>query len=448
MLPDPYPVLPWTAPCRGQVRVPGSKSLTNRALILAALAEGQTRLRGALFSRDSHLLIQGLEALGFSIEADPGAQAITVKGQGGRIPNAKARLFVGNAGTAARFLTALVCLHPRGHYSFDGDAEMYRRPMGGLIDTLASAGAQFVFHGEPGCFPFEVRTGGLKGGNLQVDAGASSQMLSALMMIAPLAEDPVRIKAQGARPAFVEMTAGLMRQFGIQIEGSPTTGYSVPGSQAWAPPEGGAFAIEPDVTAASYFLTLPAVVGGSLTVQGLGSDLLQGDSAYISVLQSLGLGIEQDARGWSVGTVAAPSSDPRLFNFETFSDTFLSLAAVAPLFPGPIRIEGIGHTRHQETDRIHAVATELTRVGAVVREGGDFLDIQPFPDGFAPPAPRVRVQTYRDHRVAMSFAILGCSPRFGSAMPWLEIADPGCCGKTFPGFFGVLQDLYRFCHDR
>jgi 3-phosphoshikimate 1-carboxyvinyltransferase len=448
MLPDPYPVAPWTAPCRGKVQVPGSKSLTNRALLLAALAEGETQLTGALFSRDSQLLVDGLEALGFDIQCDPQAASITVKGAGGGIPAAEADLFIGNAGTAARFLTAFVCLREGGRYTFDGDEEMYRRPMAGLIETLQGLGAEFVFLGEPGCFPFEVRTRGLPGGNWRLDASASSQMLSALLMVAPHVRDEVRITATGARPAFVQMTAGLMRQFGIDLAGDPVSGYTVPGGQGIRPPGGGKFPIEPDVTAASYFLTLPMVVGGSLTVAGLGSQLLQGDADYIGVLESLGLQIVPSAEGWTATAGAQPARAPREFNFETFSDTFLTLAAVAPLLPCPVRITGIGHTRHQETDRIHAMAAELQALGATAREEGAALAIEPFPSGFTPSASMHTVRTYRDHRVAMSFAILGCSPRLGNAGPWLAIADPACCGKTFPGFFGVLGNLYRNCHDK
>ena len=447
MLPDPYPVRPWTAACRGEVSVPGSKSLTNRALLLAALGEGETRLSGALFSRDTELLMQGLEALGFVVKGDPLTTTISVKGEGGRIPNAKARIFVGNAGTAARFLTAFVCLRDGGRYAFDGDEEMYRRPMRGLIEALQSLGAEFVFHGEPGCFPFEIRTRGLRAGNWRLDASASSQMLSALMMIAPHAPGEVRIQAGAVRPAFVEMTAGLMRQFGIRIVGDAASGYVFPGGQQWPPPAGGSFAIEPDVTAASYFLTLPMVVGGSLTVRGLGTGLLQGDGAYAGVLRTLGLTVDCSSAGWTASAQGSLAPQAHTFDFESFSDTFLTLAAVAPLLPAPVRINGIGHTRYQETDRIHAVATELQRLGAQAQEGPDFLDLAPFPVDRAGPPDPVRVQTYKDHRVAMSFAILGCCPRFGLDQPWLFIDDPACCGKTFPGFFEVLDNLYRFCHD-
>ncbi|HSH09886.1 MAG TPA: 3-phosphoshikimate 1-carboxyvinyltransferase [Oceanipulchritudo sp.] len=447
MLPDPYPVRPWTAPCQGEIRLPGSKSLTNRALVLAALSDGVVQLEGALFSRDTRILIDGLTALGFSVQANENQECITVAGQGGCIPKAAARLFVGNAGTAARFLTALVCLHPNGRFTFDGDEEMRKRPMAGLIESLEALGARFSFAGEPGCFPFEVKTAGLPVSDWQVDASASSQMLSALMMVAQPVSGTVKIKASGVRPAFVEMTAGLMRQFGSDIKGSPEEGYLVRGQASYRSPAAQVFQIEPDVSAASYFMILPAVTGGYLKLAGLRRDMLQGDLAFAGVLESIGMQVEEDSSGWLVRFAGFHSGSAREFNFETFSDTFLTLAAVAPLLPFPVRITGIGHTRHQETDRIRAMATELARLGARVGEEAAALGVDPFPAGFSPPIDPVTIQTYRDHRVAMSFAILACSSRFGSS-PWLRIADPACCGKTFPGFFRELEKLYHISHDK
>ncbi|MGC9452328.1 MAG: 3-phosphoshikimate 1-carboxyvinyltransferase [Oceanipulchritudo sp.] len=447
MLPDPYPVRPWEAPCRGEVVVPGSKSLTNRALLLAALAAGETRLSGALFSRDTRLLIEALAALGFDLEADPEGASIRIVGRGGSIPGAHGRFHVGNAGTVARFLTAFVCLRPGGRFGFDSDEEMYRRPMGGLIEALQSLGARFHFKGRPGCFPFEIETAGLPGGDWHVDARASSQMLSALLLVAPKAGGEVRLQAPAVRPAFVEMTAGLLRQSGVTIEGSAGEGFRIPGNQQWNAPPEGEFAIEPDVTAASYFLTLPAVTGGSLLLRGLHDRMLQGDRAYAGILKRLGLSVRQETQGWRVEAGTFPAVPGGSFDFEEFSDTFLTFAALAPLLPFPVRVTGIGHTRHQETDRVRAMATELRRVGSPVNEGPDFLQIGPFPPDLTADRFPVDIETYRDHRIAMSFAVLGSSPRFGAGSPWLRIRDPECCRKTFPGFFAQLQDLYLKCHD-
>ena len=447
MLADPYPVQPWSDPCRGEVRLPGSKSLTNRALMLAALSDGRVRLTGALFSRDTRIMATILKELGFYLIKNPEEEWIEIIGRAGAIPNATGHLYVGNAGTAARFLTAFVCLHPNGHYFIDGDEEMQVRPMGGLIEALKKQGARFTFHGQDGCFPFEVHTSGLKGGHWRVDATASSQMLSALMMVAPLARDPVRIECPNVRPAFVNMTAGIMKQWGAIIAGTPQEGYDLRAGQTYEVPADGEFPIEPDVTAASYFMMLPGVVGGQLHILGFQQNMLQGDQAFARVIHELGLEIEQTSKGWLVkaGTSLSPGSHS--FDFTAFSDTFLTLAAVAPLVPSPVSINGIGHTRFQETDRIHGMATELKRIGAEVEERETSMMIHPFDKEFIKQSDPVIVETYKDHRVAMSFGILGCSNRFGDS-PWLHIADPGCCGKTFPRFFDELNRLYRFSHDK
>lgn len=447
MLPDPYLVPVWTTPCRGSVKVPGSKSLTNRALILAAMCDGAVRLEGALFSRDSELLVANLRRLGFEVRADEAAAEFDIQGRGGLLPVSKADLFVGNAGTVARFLTAFLCLRPEGEFFLDGDEEMRRRPMGALLASLQTLGAEFAFHGQQDCFPFTIRTNGVPGGRWYVDASASSQMLSALLMIAPFADGEVDLQSSGARPAFVNMTAALMRQFGACADGNSREGFRVSNRKRYAIP-GSAFRIEPDATAASYFLTLPLVVGGALTVDGLHDGMLQGDTEYARVLQSLGLTVEDLPEGWRVSVSGRTPSRSDTFDFEYFSDTFLTLAAVAPLLSSPLTIRGIGHTRFQETDRIHAVATELRRAGATVEEGEDFLGIQPFAKPWAVPSEPLLVETYRDHRVAMSFAITGCCDLTGSGKPWLAVRDPSCCGKTFPGFFTVLEDLYQKCHDR
>jgi 3-phosphoshikimate 1-carboxyvinyltransferase len=446
-LPDPYPVRPWTAPCRGVVTLPGSKSLTNRALVLAALQEGVTRLQGALFSRDSRLLFEGLRALGFAVRTDASGSAIEVEGRGGEIPRAQADLFVGNAGTVARFLTALVCLHPEGRFRMDGDEEMRRRPMRGLIECLATLGARFTFHGEQGCFPFEVGTSGLRGGTWRVDAAASSQMLSALMMVAPLASGPVRLHAPGVRPAFVEMTARLMGQFGIRPDGDPASGYRIADGQRYRR-SGREFPVEPDATAASYFMILPFVAGGSLLIEGMRDGLLQGDVAFADVLRQLGWSIREEAAGWRVEGPRQPVREaPAEFSFEAFSDTFLTLAAVVPLLPGPVTLSGIGHTRFQETNRIAAMAAGLTAAGARVVTGDDRITVQPLAQPGSLLEHPVRIPTFKDHRVAMSFALLGCHDRRGDGLPWLAVEDPACCGKTFPGFFAELENLYRKCHD-
>jgi 3-phosphoshikimate 1-carboxyvinyltransferase len=438
---DPLPIMPITSSLAGVVTLPGSKSLTNRALILAALADRLVTIEGALFSRDTELMVAALRNLGFSVEVDAAQRRIAVEGRGGCIPGAEASLLVGNAGTVARFLTAMLQVHPAGSFNLDGDAPMRQRPMRGLLDTLAAQGARFVFGGEPGCFPFKMHTRGLAGGDWSVDASASSQMLSALLMIAPLAGSPVTVLAPGTRPAFVKITLEQMRQFGIRAEADWETGRFTVYPGAYTHPDG-IYKIEPDVTAASYFMALPYVTGGSLTLADLPPELLQGDARFREVVEAMGLVVQTGPDGWTVRKEFGPGGALD-FDFETFSDTFLTLAALTPLLPYPTTIRGIGHTRHQETDRVKAMQTELHKLGQTVEVSEDTLRViprRPVLEEMAMEGQTV-IKTYEDHRVAMSFGILGCADIRGDGKSWLAIGDPTCCGKTFPEFFQVLGGL-------
>jgi 3-phosphoshikimate 1-carboxyvinyltransferase len=389
------PIQPFTQPVRGSVTLPGSKSITNRALILAALGKGATTLHGALFSRDTHIMVAALRALGFVIVTDEHALTVTVAGRGGEIPVREARLDIGNAGTAARFLTAFVCLRPDGIYHFDGDEAMRRRPIGALLEALESQGAQTSARS----FPFTLQTAGLHGGQVELDASESSQMLSALLMVAPHAKSPLRVKLKGAAGSkpFVAMTEAMVRQF------------------AAAPAD---YRIEGDASAASYFLALPVVTGGKLALPNYGGPL-QGDMKFSEVIGA----VAREKRGLDR-------------NFREFSDTFLTLAAIAPLLDGPTKISGIAHTRKQETDRVAGMAAELRKLGQHVVETEDALEIHP-----RPLVSGVEIETYHDHRFAMSFGILGCHDLLKNGQPWLTIKDPGCCAKTFPAFFDLLAGL-------
>jgi len=413
LLADPLSILPFTAPARGSVTLPGSKSITNRALILAALAEQPVTLRGALFSRDTRIMVAALRALGFRVETDEAELTITVWGQGGKIPNAEATIDVGNAGTAARFLTALVCLRKGGVYHFDGDAAMRARPIAGLLDALAQQGAV----ADSQKFPFTLRTNGLPGGVVTLDASASSQLVSALLLVAPRANTPLRVELLGetvSKP-FIKMTERMVAQFAAASFSD--------------------YAIEGDATAASYFAALPVVTRGGVTINGLtlGLDALQGDTAFFSLLAEHRLITRVGERVESTGKAnrGGISAD-----FNAFSDTFLTLAAIAPLLDGPTKITGIAHTRHQETDRVAGMARELRKLGQEVIETEDSLEIHP-----RPLPPGQVIETYHDHRFAMSFGVLGCYDLHGNGQPWLSIKDPACCGKTFPHFFEVLETL-------
>ena len=335
-LPPQLPILPFTKPVRGSVTLPGSKSITNRALILAALGTKTVTLRGALFSRDSRIMIAALQALGFKVEYDEAALTIRVEGRGGVIPNREAKIDVGNAGTAARFLTAFVCLRPDGVYHFDGDEAMRRRPIGALLQALAMQGAKATSDR----FPFTLRTAGLPGGTVELDASESSQMLSALLMVAPHAKSPLTVKLTseaGSKP-FVVMTEAMVQQFGA----GPVD-----------------YDIEGDASAGSYFLALPLVTGGTLNFTNYGGGL-QGDVKFREVVAAVGSARRAVTQ-----------------NFREFSDTFLTLAALAPLLDGPTKISGIAHTRKQETDRVAGMARELTKLGQHVIETEDSLEIHP-----------------------------------------------------------------------
>jgi 3-phosphoshikimate 1-carboxyvinyltransferase len=443
---------PFRGPARGLARVPGSKSVTNRALILAALAEGETILDGALFSRDTHILCTALRELGFSITEEPTLARIRVIGLGGKIPKSQARLHVGNAGTAARFLTALLCLCPDGTFKLDGDDAMRARPMAGLLRALEGAGAKATAAdgGRADGFPLTLRTAGMTGGEILCDASASSQMLSALLMVAPLAPG-LRVTLSGSTVSepFVTMTERMVADFGRPLSRVGSTwSCASPGPYRAR----GRHVIEPDATAASYFVALPAVAGkgSSLRLASYAEGGLQGDVAFAGVARSCGAslaaeGVDCIATDWS----ALQGGD---FDFNAFSDTFLTLAALGPILSTPLTIRGIAHTRRQETDRLLAMATELTRLGAHVEPTPEALRANPSLNHLTVHPSRetirqatlggpVRIQTYEDHRVAMSFAILGSLDLHGDGRPWVEIEDPKCVGKTFPGFYAALEAL-------
>jgi 3-phosphoshikimate 1-carboxyvinyltransferase len=434
-LPDTLAVEPFARPVSGAVGLPGSKSLTNRAMLLSALCDGPVTLTGALFSEDTAIMAEALRRLGFTVDEDEASREIRIGGRGGEVPAAEAELFTGLAGTAARFLTALCAASRRGVYRIDGAAQMRRRPMKGLIQALRTQGADIRCLGAEGFLPVEIHANGLRGGAVPIDARESSQMLSALLMVAPLACDAVVAKPEGGvRMPFVRMTLRQMAQFGLRdswheepdgaIEVRPAA-YRSPGS----------YAVEPDATAASYFAALPVVAGGSLSLDGLRpeSESLQGDVRFLGVLAQSGATVTAGAGGTTVSFGRGAPARGVTQDFSGISDTFLTLAAIAPLLEGPTRILGIGHTRRQETDRVSGMAAELRRLGQEVVETQDSLEIRP-----APLRRGLTVATHGDHRFAMSFAVLGCRDLRGDGGPWLSVADPACCAKTFPEFFDLL----------
>lgn len=444
-LPDRLPVIPFTRAVSGPVEIPGSKSLTNRALLLAALSDRPVTLTGALFSDDTRLMAEALRQLGCTVVEDAAARTISVSEQSNAFHSSSpVEIFVGLAGTAARFLTALCAAAPRGTYRIQGTARMNQRPMKGLIDALRALGADIRCTGVEGFFPIEIQARGLRGGPVSIDATESSQMLSALLMVAPLATSPVEVTAVGGvRWPFVHMTALMMQDF--QPEAAPPVerldAFRFRVKNNLRPPyrPSGPVAIEPDATAASYFAALPFVVGGDTLLSHLHLGK-QGDTAFLDVLRRAGAAVTPTASGFEVCFVNSAARVGITQNFSEFSDTFLTLAAIAPLLSGTTTISGIAHSRKQETDRVDGMFNELRRLGQGVEQTEDTLTITP--DLAALRAARGTViQTYHDHRFAMSFAILGSHDLHGDGLPWLTIDNPSCCAKTFPRFFDVLASL-------
>ena len=424
-------IAPITHPLNASLRVPGSKSITNRALLLAALADGITRLHNALFSDDSLYLVSALQGLGFNVEINPKEAIMTVNGLGGRIPAGHADLFIGNAGTTARFLTAFLTLG-QGDYVLDGEARMRERPIGDLVVALEQLGAQVIAtpNQDMLCPPVSIHANGLPGGRAAIAGDISSQFLSALLMVAPYAREGVTLEITtdlNSQP-YVGMTLGLMAEFGIVVEHEDFHRFTVKPTQ-YNPRE--AFWIEPDASAAATFFAAPALCGGSVCVEGLGRFSAQGDIRFLDVLAQMGCGIQEGAQGI---TVSAPPSGQALqgvdVEMSAMPDTAQTLAVVAPFASSPTRIRGIASARYKECDRISATVTELRRLGVQVDEHQDGLTI--YPVETIQPA---TVQTYNDHRMAMAFALLGLRAS------GVQIENPGCVSKTFPEFFQVLELL-------
>ncbi len=417
-------VRPVSHPLDATVSVPGSKSITNRALLLASLADGTTRLSNALFSDDSCYFARALEALGFDVKLDQARTSITVQGLGGAIPSKNAALFIGNAGTAARFLTALLTLG-HGEYLLDGDARMHERPIADLVSALNQLGARV--EAPSGCPPVRVAAAGLPGGRAVLRGDISSQFLSALLIAAPYAAHPVLLELStdlNSRP-YVDLTLNMMHAFGVHVQREGYSRFAIAGGQ-YRPADD--FAIEPDASAASYFFAAAAICGGTVRVPGLTSSSAQGDMAFTRVLAEMGCTVVQ-APGYTevIGTGSLRGVDVDL---SSLPDTAQTLAAIAPFAATPTVIRGIESARLKESDRVHATCTELARLGVRVREHADGMTIQPC----VAPQP-ASIRTYNDHRMAMAFSLIGLR------VPGVHIEDPACVSKTFPGYFDVLESL-------
>lgn len=422
---DSIEIKPVAGPIRATVRPPGSKSITNRALVCAALADGVSTLTGTLDSEDTRVMIESLGRLGIEVEARDGNKTLIVHGTGGEIPAMDAELFCANSGTTIRFLTALATL---GHGSFrlDGIDRMHERPIRDLLNALNQLGATTRSDADNGCPPVVIHANGLPGGTAKVRGDISSQFLSGLMMTAPAARSAVELVIEGplvSKP-YVEMTAAVMRSFGATVEyDASMTRFHIPAPKSCQACE---YAIEPDASAASYFWAAAAICGGEVTVEGLSASSLQGDVEFVSCLEKMGCEVRRSAA--SISVIGRPLSGIDV-DMNAISDTVQTLSVVALFAEGPTTIRNVGHIRHKETDRIAAVATELRKLGASVSESENGLTIQP---GMLRPA---TIETYNDHRMAMSFALAGLK------IPGVHIQNPRCVDKTYPDFFRDLAAI-------
>jgi len=423
------------------VTPPGSKSITNRALILAALANGKTVLTGALASEDTEVMFGGLSQLGLILDRHVEQNRIDVHGQGGKFPHPQVDIYVGNSGTTARFLTAVLAF-AEGHYRIHGKPRMHQRPIRDLVDALNTFGGNVAYEAEEGFPPLVIRPyiplspqgKGTSAKTVSISGAVSSQFLTALLLASPLASkgSPIQIVVEGelvSKP-YIEMTLRMMQSFGVFVEtDSAFRTFSVEKDTTYQSP--GVYRIEPDASAASYFFAAAAVCGGSVTVQGLSKNSLQGDVAFAGCLAKMNCDVTWQENSI---TVRRPPERPLrgiTVDMNSISDTAQTLAVVALFAEGVTEITNIAHVRFKETDRIADLATELRRFGAIVEERRDGLLITP-PETLTP----ATVQTYDDHRMAMSFAIAGLR------VPGVVIGDPDCTQKTFPDFFEVLERLY------
>jgi 3-phosphoshikimate 1-carboxyvinyltransferase len=420
--PQEVEVTPLERPPDATIRVPGSKSVTNRAILIAALAKGHSRILNPLFSDDSFWLMNALVRLGIEVSADGEKGEVCVRGQSGEIYASGVDLFVGNAGTVARFLPPVLALG-RGPYTVNGVARMRERPVADLVDAMRQLGAEVKYVRDLAKFPLMIRGGGIPGGEARVSSSKSSQFVSGLLMASPYAEAPVTLYPEGRKELpYVGITLALMRAFGVKVvqaNGRLTVAPAMYSSRDYE--------VEPDASGASYFMAAAAVTGGRVRIAGLGSSSPQGDLRFAAVLRDMGCNVE------IASDFVEVHGPDRLHGVEVdmnaFSDTMITLSAMAPFATTPTTIKNVAHTRLQETDRLSAVASELNRLGIKTQTTPSSIRIIPG---------QIRsgvIRTYGDHRMAMAFAVVGL------VASGIRIGDPGCVTKTFPGYFEALESL-------
>ena len=410
----------------GKVDLPGSKSLSNRVLLLSMLAEGTTHIRNLLDSDDVRYMIGALEQLGIRMEETRESNEIRVEGCAAKIPNSDLELMLGNAGTAMRPLTAALT-SGQGRYVLDGVPRMRERPIVDLVDGLQQLGAEVsLLNGPPGP-PVEIIASGLPGGTAEIKGSVSSQFLSAILMAAPSAQNDVTLKIIDTLVSvpYVEMTLKLMERFGVKVENQNFEEFYIQGNQTYLSP--GEFYVEGDASSASYFLAGAAITGGSFTVHGCGTESLQGDAKFAEVLELMGAETEWQPNSVTVHGKSLKGVD---LDLNRMPDAAMTLAVAALFAEGPTSIRNVYNWRLKETERMKAVTTELRKLGATVEEGEDYLVVDP-PQKILP----CEIETYDDHRMAMAFSLAAC----GSEP--ITILDPGCVSKTFPDYFEVLESV-------
>ncbi|MDB5768337.1 MAG: aroO [Collimonas fungivorans] len=427
---DLHPV----ARVQGTVRLPGSKSISNRTLLLAALADGTTRIHDLLASDDTLVMLMALKQLGVAWEQAEGTQTYTVRGSNGSFPVHQADLFMGNAGTAIRPLTAALAAMG-GDYTLHGVARMHERPIGDLVDALNAVGTRIAYTGVAGYPPLHIQRGQLHTQRMQVRGNVSSQFLTALLMAAPLMakHEAVTIEVVGeliSKP-YIEITLNLMQRFGVSVERDGWQSFTIPAGQQYRSPN--TIHVEGDASSASYFLAAGAITGGPLRVEGVGNNSIQGDVRFVEALQQMGAAITM-GDNWieasSNGVLKAIDAD-----FNHIPDAAMTIAVAALYADGPSTLRNIASWRVKETDRLSAMATELRKLGATIEEGSDYLRV-------TPPAQlqAATIDTYDDHRMAMCFSLASLD---GAALRGtaVRINDPQCVAKTFPDYFTVFAHI-------
>lgn len=428
-----YQVKHVTEPVNWETDVPGSKSITNRALLLAALCQKRVQLRGVLFSDDSRHFLSSLQSLGYEVEIDENRYVVEVEGHGGKLPVTSGEIHVGSAGTAARFLTAMLGV-AEGTFTIQASEQMKKRPMKPLFEALLSLGASVKWLGETWHLPVQITGAGKKiraltdEAVLQLDISESTQFLSAFLLIAPMFPHGLKIHITSRKKdgSYIRITRKMMAEFGVDVffDGCDYTMQASKGYQR------SRYQIEPDVSGACYFYAAAAMSGGTAKVHHVHSDSMQGDMKFLKLMEQMGCQLAEEEDGIRL-TGPLHGLHGIEVDMNDFSDQALTLAAIAPYAESEVKISHIGHIRGQECDRLHAIVVNLTNAGIACEEGEDWVCIHP-----GKPQP-CQIETFEDHRVAMAFTVMGLG------CDGIEILNPGCCKKTFENYFEVLDGLLK-----